>query len=52
MGDSIVSGNFSVRCYLPFIRKDSIIHMYGLAVYVKDSLRILTHVFDWLNSTE
>ena len=33
--DSIDSGNFSVRCYLPLIRKDSGTHMHGLAVYVK-----------------
>ena len=35
LDDSIGSGNFSVRGYLPFIRKDSSTHMYGLAVYVK-----------------
>ena len=33
--DSTDSGNFSVRDYFPLIRKDSITHMYGLAVYVK-----------------
>ena len=32
LDDSIDSGNFSVRGYLPLIRKDSITHMYGLAV--------------------
>ena len=36
--DSIDSGNFSVRGYLPLIRKDSITHMHGLAVYVKEGL--------------
>ena len=36
--DSIDSGNFSVRDYLPLIRKDSIIHMHDLAVYVKEGL--------------
>ena len=36
--DSIDSGNFSVRGYLPLIRKDSITHMNGLAVYVKEGL--------------
>ena len=36
--DSIDSGNFSVRGYLPLIRKDSIIHMHDLAVYVKEGL--------------
>ena len=32
LDDSIDSGNFSVRGYFPLIRKDSITHMYGLAV--------------------
>ena len=36
--DSIHSGNFSVRGYLPFIWKDSCTHMHGLAVYVKEGL--------------
>ena len=31
-------GNFSVRGYLPLIRKDSSTHMHGLAVYVKAAL--------------
>ena len=35
---SIGSGNFSVRDYLPLIRKDSSAHMHGLAVYVKEGL--------------
>ena len=38
MGDSIDFGNFSVRHYLPLIRKDSITHMHGLAYYVKEGL--------------
>ena len=38
LDDSINSGNFSVRGYLPFIRKDSSTHMHGLAVYVKEGL--------------
>ena len=38
MDDSIDSGNFSVRGYLPLTRKDSIIHMHGLAVYLKEGL--------------
>ena len=38
LDDSIDSGNFSLRGYLPFIWKDSITHMYGLAVYVKGGL--------------
>ena len=36
--DSIDSGNFSVRGYLPLIPKDSITNMHGLAVYVKEGL--------------
>ena len=38
MDDSIDSGNFSVRGYLPLIRKDSITHLHGLVVYVKEGL--------------
>ena len=38
LGDSIDSGNFSVRGYLPLIQKDSSTHMHGLAVYVKQGL--------------
>ena len=38
LDDSIDSGNFSVRGYLPLIRKDSTTHMHGLAVYVKEGL--------------
>ena len=38
MDDSIDSGNFSGRGYLPVIRKDSITCMHGLAVYVKEEL--------------
>ena len=36
--DLIDSGNFSVRGYLPLIRKDSSTHMHGLVVYVKEGL--------------
>ena len=36
--ESIDSGNFSVRGYLPLIRKDSITHMHDLVVYVKEGL--------------
>ena len=36
--DSIDSGNFCVRGYLPLMRKDSSTHMHGLAVYVKEGL--------------
>ena len=38
LDDSIDSGNFSVRGYLPLIRKDSCTHMRGLSVYVKEGL--------------
>ena len=38
LDDSIDSGNFSVRGYLPLIRKDSSTNMHGLAVYVKEGL--------------
>ena len=60
LDDSVDSGNFSVRGYLPLIRKDSSTHMHGLAVYVKEglpfardlSLQILTYVFDLLYFTQ
>ena len=35
MDDSVDSGNFSVTGYLLLIRKVSITHIHGLAVYVK-----------------
>ena len=38
LDDSIDSGKFSVRCYLPLIRKNSTFHMHGLTVYVKKGL--------------
>ena len=38
LDDWIDSGNFSVRDYLPLIRKDSTTHMHSLAVYVKEGL--------------
>ena len=38
LDDSIDSRNFSAMGYLPLIRKDSITHMHGLAVYVKKGL--------------
>ena len=38
LDDSIDSGNFSVRGYLPLIVKDSSTHMHGHAVYVKEEL--------------
>ena len=36
LDDSIHSGNFSVKGYLPLIQKDSSTHVHGLAVYVKE----------------
>ena len=36
LADSIDSGNFSIRGYLPLIQKDSSTHIDGLAVYVKE----------------
>ena len=60
--DSIDSGNFSVRSYLPLIRKDSITHIHGLPVYVKEGLAFArelylensadSYVFDWLYFTQ
>ena len=38
LDDSIDSGSYSVRGYLPLIRSDSGTHMHGLAVYVKEGL--------------
>ena len=38
LGVSIDPSNFSVRGYLPLIRKDSGTHMHGLAIYVKEGL--------------
>ena len=38
MNDSIDSANFSGRGYLPLIRMDSVTHMRGLAVYLKEEI--------------
>ena len=38
LDDSTDSGSFSVRGYLPLIRKDSSTHRYGLTVFVKKGL--------------
>ena len=38
LDDSIDSGKFSVRGYLPLIRKGSSTHMHGLAIYTKEGL--------------
>ena len=45
LDDSIDSGNFSMRTYLPLIRKDSSTHMHGLAVYVKEGLPLAWDLF-------
>ena len=54
LDDSIDSGNFFVRGYLPLIRKDSSTHMHGLTVYVKEGLPFAQDLsleisadFDW-----
>ena len=44
LNDSTDSGNFSVRGYLPLIRKDSGSHMHHLAVYVKEGLPFAWHL--------
>ena len=38
LDDSIDSGNFFLRGYLPLIRKDCSTHTHGLAVYIKEEL--------------
>ena len=38
LDDSIDSGNFYMRGYLPLIQKNSSTHMHGLAVYLKEGL--------------
>ena len=38
LDDSVNSDDFSVRGYLPLIRKDSSTHMHDLAVYVNEGL--------------
>ena len=58
LDDSIDSGNFSVRGYLPLIRRDSGAHMHGLTdfllhgTYLYKNLQIFTYVFDWLYFTQ
>ena len=44
LDDSIDSGNFSVRGYLPLIRKDSSTHMHALAVYMKEGVPFASDV--------
>ena len=38
MDDSIDRVTFSVRIYLPLIKKDTVTHMHGHEVYVKEGL--------------
>ena len=45
LDDSIDSGNFNERCYLPLIWKDSITHMYGLAINVNEGLPFALALF-------
>ena len=45
LDDSIDSGNFPVRGYLPLIRKGSITHMHGFALYVKEGLPFARDLF-------
>ena len=45
LDDSLDSGNFFVRGYLPLIRNDFSIHVHGLAVYVKEGLRFARDLF-------
>ena len=58
LDDWIDSGNFFVRGYLPLIWKDSITHMYGLPVYVKEGLPFPlensgdSYIFNWLYFTQ
>ena len=50
LDDSIDSGNFSVRDYLPFSEKDFSAHIHGLQVYVKEWFvsRKRCRFLDWL----
>ena len=62
MDDSIDCGNFSVTGYLSLIQKDSITHMHGLTVYVREGLPFAlelslenpadSYVLDWLYFTQ
>ena len=45
LDDSIDFGNFSVRVYVPLIRKDSSTHMHDLAVYLKEGLPFPWDIF-------
>ena len=45
LDESTDSGNFSVRGYLPLIRKESSIHMHVLVVYVKEGLPFARDIY-------
>ena len=45
LDDSIDSGSFFVRGYLPLIQKDPLTHMHGLAAYVKEGLHFAWDLF-------
>ena len=45
MDDSVGSGDFSVRGYLPIIRKSSVTHVHVLAVYVKEGLPFVRDLY-------
>ena len=51
LDNSIDSGNFSLRGYLALIWKDSITHIHGLAVYVKEGLSFVQDL-SWENSAD
>ena len=44
LDESVNSDDFSVRGYLPLIRKDSSTHMHGLAVYVNEGISFARHL--------
>ena len=46
LDDSVDSGNFSVRGYLPLIQKDSITHMHGLAAYFNEGLPFAQEILE------
>ena len=52
LDESIDSGNFSVRGYLPLIPKDSGTHMHGLAVCVKEGLPFFARDLSLENSAD
>ena len=45
LDDSIDSGNFSVRDYFLLIQKDTITHMLGLTVFLKEGLPFAWDLF-------